>query len=278
MTHELRVERFYAHGVENYGVFHQNYLNFGYWRAGETDYVRAAEALLDRVGTTIGLGADAELLDVACGMGTQDRFFASRFGCRRIEAVDLTRKHIEVAQARYATPNVRFQVGNACRLDFPDASFTHVVAIEGIVHFNTRERFFREAHRLLRPGGRLGVSDFFLVREPRHAVERLLLRACVAAWRVPLANVATPALYRTTLERAGFTDVILDVVSDDVIPGYYLEQCRPEARRALYGIRGQIAGRAGVLIDHLMYGLYRAGLLGYLIAAGRKAASEGACT
>ena len=275
MTHENRVERFYSYGVENYGTFHDNYLNFGYWPPGLTDFVAAAEALLERVGTAIGLGPDAVLLDVACGMGTQDRFFTSRFGCRRIEAVDLTAKHIEVARVRNSGPNIQYRIGDACQLDFAPGSFTHVVAIEGIVHFNTRERFFREAHRLLSPGGRIGVSDFFAARAPTNSVERLLLRCCAAAWQVPPENVVTLEAYRATLERAGFEDVALDVVSDQVIPGYITEQTRPEARRDLYQIRGAVIGRMGVLIDRLLFYLYRAGLVGYLIGAARKPSTGG---
>jgi len=275
MTHETRVEHFYSYGVENYGTFHDNYLNFGYWSPGVTDFVAAAEALLERVGTAIGLAHDSVLLDVACGMGTQDRFFTTRFGCRTIEAVDLTAKHIEVARARHSVPNVHFRVGDACHLDFPAGTFTHVVAIEGIVNFNTLERFFREVERLLCPGGRIGVSDFFIAREPRHRVERVLLRCCAAAWQVPPENVVTLGAYRTILERAGFEDVAVDVVSDRVIPGYMAEQSRPEARQDLYAIRGPVIGRMGVLIDRLLYHLYRAGLVGYVIASARKPSTGG---
>ncbi len=275
MNHEARVQRFYSHGVENYGTFHHNYLSFGYWSPGVTDYVSAAEALLERLGGAIGLSAESEVLDVACGMGTQDHFLVSRFGCRSIEAVDLTPKHIEIARARCVAPTINFRVGDACRLGFPDDTFTHVMAVEGIVHFNTRETFFREALRVLRPGGRLGVSDFFLGREPRSRVERLLLRWGTAAWHVPVENSVTVAAYRAALERAGFGDIAIEVVSDQVIPGYFAEQSRPEVRRQVRAIRGAVVGRAGVVIDRLMFSLYRWGLIGYLIASARKPATPG---
>jgi SAM-dependent methyltransferase len=273
MTHETRVERFYSHGLENYGTFHDNYLNFGLWSDGEGSFVRASEALLTRVGTKIGLSKDSILLDVGCGMGTQDRFLMQRFGCQAIEAVDLTAKHIAIARAKNGLPNVSYHVGNACQLPFPDHSFTHAVSIEGIVHFNTRETFFREARRLLRPAGRLGVSDFILARAPRNRMERLLLKAGASAWHVPAENVSTVAAYARSLERSGFVDAEIDVVSDQVIPGYFAEQSRPEIRRELYTIRGQVFGRLGVGLDRLIYGLYRIGLIGYVIASARKGPS-----
>ena len=270
-SHEARVERFYSHGVERYGSFHDNYLNFGLWEPGCAIFVEAAEALIERVAATIALSSDSVLLDVACGMGSQDRFLMRRFGPRAIEGLDLTAKHIAIAQRRNPYPNVTYRVGDACALPFPDGAFTHVMAIEGIVHFNTRERFFREAHRVLAPGGRLGASDFFLGRPPRNAIEERLLRWCIAAWHVPRENASTVEAYRAALEGSGFVDVHLEVVSDRVIPGYYAEQMRPEIRRQLYAIRGWIIGRLSHVIDALMYRLYRAGLVGYLLVSAQKA-------
>jgi SAM-dependent methyltransferase len=268
-THEARVERFYARGVERYGTFHANYLNFGLWLPGVTDYVAASEALLARVAHGIGLGSGSLLLDVGCGMGSQDRFFAERFGCRAIEGVDLTPAHVDVARARNAHPRVTYRVGNACHLPFPDDTFTHAISIEGIVHFDTRAAFLREARRVLRPDGALGVSDFVLCRPLRGRVERLLLRFGAWAWRVPMANAWTVPVYERELRAAGFEQVDVDVVSDAVIPGYVAEQARPPVRREVYAIRGQLLGRLGVLLDVLVLQLYRRGVLGYVVASAR---------
>jgi hypothetical protein len=45
-------------------------------------------------------------------------------------------------------------------MPFADASFDKVLAVECIFHFPSRERFFAEARRVLRPGGRLTLCDF----------------------------------------------------------------------------------------------------------------------
>ncbi|HTO54835.1 MAG TPA: methyltransferase domain-containing protein [Myxococcota bacterium] len=271
MSHEDRVARFYSHGVERYGTFHDNYLNFGLWDPGVADFRGAAEALLRELGRRVGLDGSSVLLDVACGMGTQDRFFVEEFGCERVCAIDLSPAHIAVAQARHALPQIQFGVGNACRLPFPDQAFSHVVAVEGIVHFDTREAFFAEARRMLRARGRLGVTDFFLPRPARGPLERALLRACRRAWHIPEANVCGIEQYARALERSGFKDVAIQAVSERVIPGYYAEQSRPEIRRELRRIRGPVIGRASTAIDRLMFALYQRGLVGYLIASAVKA-------
>jgi ubiquinone/menaquinone biosynthesis C-methylase UbiE len=270
VTHEDRTEAFYSHGVEHYGTFHGNYLNFGLWENHITDYVAAAEHLLTRVANKIQLGKDSVLLDVACGMGTQDAFWMQQFGCRAIEAVDLTVKHIAIATERNRFPNVGFRVGDACVLPFAAETFTHVTAIEGVVHFNPRERFYREAHRVLMPGGRLGMSDFCLGRAPRTAFEQRVVRVVQWAWHVPRENADTVQTYATKLERAGFTAVDVEVVSDAVVPGYVFEQRRPEIRRQMYGIRGPVIGRLGLIIDWLVDTMYRMQLLAYILVSARK--------
>src|SRR5258708_17850415 len=92
-AHERKVERLYAHGVENYGDFHNGYLNFGLWENGITDYVQAAENLVRRMGNLLGLNKTIKLLDVAPGMGTQGSYLLKNFAPLYIAARDITCQH-----------------------------------------------------------------------------------------------------------------------------------------------------------------------------------------
>ncbi len=270
MNHERQVARFYAHGLERVASHHGHYLNFGLWAVPGMSYVQAAECLLARVGERAGLTPASRLLDVGCGMGAQDRFFVERFGCHHIEAWDLVPGHIAVARRHHALERIRYGVADACRLPFASAAFTQVIAVEGIVHFRTRAQFFAEAYRVLDAGGRLAVADFFLARPKPTRLQRTVLRLCTAGWHVPQANVATLDAYRATLTRAGFAGARLEVLSDEVIPGYWREQRRPAVRRAVRAMRGELVGRLAVGIDAAMYALYRMGALGYLVASAQK--------
>lgn len=273
-SHEKSTEKFFGHGVENWDSHHLNYLNFGLWENGITQYIDAAHNLLKRVGEKTGLNKKSKVLDVACGMGTQDRFFAREFNCEFIEALDLTEKHIHIAvrnleQSRYKD-RIRYSVGNACRLNFKDSSFTNVTGIEGPINFNTREDFFKEAFRVLRPGGKIGLSDYYLVKKPRSFFGKLLLRICIKGWHIPKKNVHGLATYKKKMEDAGFVDVELEEVGDNSIPGYYFNQRKRPVLKKQAKIRGWYWARIGLLLDYITYKLWEKGIIGYVLVSAAK--------
>ncbi len=227
-----------------------------------------------RTGTMLGLGPDSHLLDVACGMGTQDVYLLRHFSPRRIDALDVTWKHIEHGRRRAAgaglAERVVFHHGTATKLPFPEAHFTHVLSIEGTVHFATREDFMREAFRVLKPGGVIAICDYSLKRMPRGRFEWGIIRLVTRLWKVPAANDYTSEEYGRRMRAVGFRNVDVREVGELTIPGYYREQRRPETIAQLAKIRGFVAGRLGTVIDVVLFKAYRMGLLEYLMVRAER--------
>ena len=271
-AHERKVENLYAGGVENYADWHNGYLNFGLWESGITDYVKAAENLVRRMGTILGLNESSKLLDVAPGMGTQDIYLLKNFSPQSIDGLDVTWKHIEHGRRRAREANaedrVRFHHGTAVQLPFPDGNFTHVLSIEGPEHFDTREKFLHEARRVLQPGGVIAMADFIVKNPPRNPVEKLVAEAARKLWQVPRANVYSSEVYRQKMEQAGFAEVEIQEIGAAVIPGYYREQMRAETIRAISRIRGFASARLGLLLDVAVYRGFTMGLLEYVLVRG----------
>ena len=271
-AHERKVENLYSGGVENFADWHNGYLNFGLWESGITDYIKAAENLVHRMGTMLGLTETSKLLDVAPGMGTQDIYLLKNFAPLSIDGLDVTWKHIEHGRRRsreaQAEDRVRFHHGTAIELPFPDGSFTHVLSIEGPEHFDTREKFLHEARRVLQPGGVIAMADFIVKRAPRNLVEKLVAEAARKLWQVPRANVYPAAVYRQKMQEAGFEKVEIQEMGASVIPGYYFEQMRPETIRAISTIRGFALARLGLLLDIAVYRGFTMGLLEYVLVRG----------
>ena len=271
-AHERKVENLYSGGVENFADWHNGYLNFGLWENGIADYIKAAENLVHRMGSILGLNETSKLLDVAPGMGTQDIYLLNNFAPQTIDGLDVTWKHIEHGRRRSreagAEDRVRFHHGTAIELPFSDGSFTHVLSIEGPEHFNTREKFLHEARRVLQPGGVIAMADFIVKNPPRNPIEKLVAEAARKLWQVPRANVYSGEVYQLKMKAAGFEKVEIEEIGASVIPGYYFEQMRPETIRAISKIRGFALGRLGLLLDIAVYRGFTMGLLEYVLVRG----------
>jgi ubiquinone/menaquinone biosynthesis C-methylase UbiE len=275
-SRESAVERFYSHGVNGETDIHRGFLNFGLWERSTGDYVAAAENLVRRLGTMLGLGAGARLLDVACGMGSQDVHLQRAFGPLEIDGLDVTWQHVERATRRARdealADRLRFHHGTATALPFSAGTFTHLMSIEGPEHFDTRRGFFEEAIRVLRPGGVMCLADYTVNARPRNVVERTIFGAVLRMWKVPRENVWNAAEYHEQLQATGFRDVSLDHVGALTFPGYYREQCRPAFRAEMRRLQGPVVERLGHLIDVVTNRAYEMGLIDYVLVRAVKPA------
>lgn len=97
----------------------------------------------------------------------------------------------------------------ACQSD----SFTKVVSLDSAYHFNTRESFLKEAHRVLvAEEGRLVTIDLVLQRplDEMPLVQHLKTRLMALLVGIPQANLCTMAQYRQQLERLQFAHVSVE--------------------------------------------------------------------
>ena len=166
------------------------YFNTGYWEPGITDIVEACDRLVDELASVVP--ADASLIvDAGCGVGAATRRLAARFPEATMLAVNIS--HAQLCHARrrgVAHPLVM----DAARLAIASGKADAVIALESAQHFETRAEFLAEAHRVLRPGGILSLSDMLFTAT-----------APGSAWMLPAANaIATLAQYEEALARAGF--------------------------------------------------------------------------
>ncbi|MBI5490441.1 MAG: class I SAM-dependent methyltransferase, partial [Deltaproteobacteria bacterium] len=143
------------------------------------------EALTRELLAAVHVGPADRLLDVAAGPGTSSVLAAVETGCR-VTALDLSEKNLEHAAALARTRGVAERVdvrpADAERLPFPDESFDVVLCECAFCTFPDKTRAAAELARVLRPGGRLALSDMVLDRDRFPAdLDTLLLRvACIA--------------------------------------------------------------------------------------------------
>jgi SAM-dependent methyltransferase len=143
------------------------------------------------------------VLDLGSGAGL-DAFVAARAvgPAGRVVGIDLTPEMVErarrAARRADADGNVEFRVGSMERLPFPDETFDVVLSNCAINLSPEKARVFREAFRVLKPGGRLSLDD--VVQERRLAPSEVEGVGC-------LATAALRRNYLTSVRKAGFRRV-----------------------------------------------------------------------
>jgi SAM-dependent methyltransferase len=213
-------------------IFGKN-VHWGYWAdpAAATltaeDFRAASDAMTRRLLLQARPAPGQRILDVGCGFGgtvaqlNEDGRDLDLVGLN-IDDRQIARAVATVQPLARADNRIAFVVGDACALPFPDASFDTLLAVECIFHFPTRVAFFEEARRVLRPGGKLVLSDFVMRswgRLPLILMYRWF-RKDVEAVYGPRHRFVPFSWYRVLAQRSGLVPGPIDDITPNTIPTY----------------------------------------------------------
>jgi SAM-dependent methyltransferase len=171
---------------------------------------QAVPSLLDAAHARRG----ARLLDVCTGPG----YAAAAAAQRSASAVGLDFSPPMIAHARQRHPDVLFLVGDAEQLPFAGGSFESVITNFGLLHLGHPDLFLQEAHRVLRPHGRIA---FTVWAPPEESIGFAIVLQAIQAHGNPSVPLPEgPPFFRfsdeqecrSALQAVGFIDVALSRV------------------------------------------------------------------
>jgi arsenite methyltransferase len=183
------------------------------------------------------LRAGETVLDLGSGAGFDCFLAAKRVGrTGRVIGVDMTPEMVTKARdnaRRVDATNVDFRLGEIEHLPVLDASVDAILSNCVINLSPDKGAVFREAFRVLKPGGRLAISDVIATKSMPAELAKSL-----EAYTGCVAGAAGADTLRALLVEAGFEEVSISIRPES---GAIMEQCMPGS--ADYVASATIAGR-----------------------------------
>jgi cyclopropane fatty-acyl-phospholipid synthase-like methyltransferase len=224
-------QRYYEEAGPDYAAWSPNFnMHFGFFRQGMNPLDR--ESMLEQMNREVldrlhdrgnpGGGKAPRILDMGCGLGATLRSFA-----RSVPSADLTGitlvpwqlehgRHLNQSDPR--ARSIHLSLDNYEHTAFAAETFDALCAIESSCYGTgaNKSRLISEAHRILRPGGRIVVADGFVGPGKFLAPQRTIYRRLCECWAIETMGYIDQ--FAQELERAGFRDIVVEQIQAQVTP------------------------------------------------------------
>ena len=186
------IDEYYRRCIPLYLDFLGIHWHTGFYLPEETAVsARDQVRMIDHIATLIGIGRDDRVLDVGCGIGAALCHLKLSRGC---EVVGLTpvaeQRDLALRLASQNNAEIGVDIGHAEALPYADDSFDAIVFFESSCHFGNRERFFEEAERVLKPGGRIAGEDWLATDLSDVEKRRDFIDPICKTWAIPMLGDA----------------------------------------------------------------------------------------
>jgi len=192
-------------------------VHFGFYDDSSQSHTSALMNTNKVLAEWVNIQAGEKVLDAGCGKGGSSFWLALH---KQVEAVGITPVQSQIddciAQAKHLnlTKQTSFYLADYCNTSFADESFDVVWACESLCHAKDKSLFYKEAYRLLKPGGRLIIAEYLRAERPLKSKDDQLLKSWLNRWAID--DIDTEPEHFSFAEAAGFSDIKIEDVTKNM--------------------------------------------------------------
>ena len=176
-------------------------------------------AQLNEIAEQINLLQVKKVLELGCGKGFNTLFLAGRFPEVHFSGIDITDKHLAVAQKKSsAIRNLNIAYGDFHKLHYADASFDLIFELEAVCHARNTRQVLSEVFRVLKKGGRFVLYDGFRRSNFEMLPDNLKKAAIVIEKSLAVDRFEKVDCWIKTAEEEGFALKVKDDLSRAIMP------------------------------------------------------------
>ncbi len=180
-------------------------MHYGFWEKGIRTQRSASLNLNMKMAELAEISKDDIVLDAGCGVGGYSIFLAKTFGCK-VHGITITPRQVDIARNNAFKAGVadlvEFHEMDYLHTEFEDEKFTAVCGLESICYAESKKAFIAEAHRILKPGGKVIVADGFASREKYEGSDEKMMNRWLDGWLVN--QLDTPSQFASHAQEAGY--------------------------------------------------------------------------
>ena len=216
------IARYYDVSEDHYIFFwdlnQSHALHYGYWDSSTKNFREALANINKVMATKANIKAGISVLDAGCGVGGSTIWLAANKEAK-VTGITLSDKQAQRGNANIDILNLKnsaqILVRNFIDTQFEDESFDIVWAIESVCHADDKKKFLKEAYRILKPGGKLIMADFFIEKNPT-VKEQKEINNWAHGWAVPFFEKTD--VFNSQLSDVGFKNTEMNDITSYIIP------------------------------------------------------------